>query len=143
MPLRVTALVPPLEELLETVMVPLAAPATVGSKRTCSVTDWPGFNVAGKLAPEMAKAAPATTTECTVRGAAPEEVRVSVFVDVALIAMSPKASVSALRVSCGVGVAVPVPIRFTTAGGALPLDAVLEMVMVPPIAPVTVGSKLT
>ena len=38
---------------------------------------------------------------------------------------------------------VPVPIRFTIAGGALPLDAVLEMVMVPVAAPVAVGSKLT
>ncbi len=31
-PLSVTVLVPPLEELLETVIVPLAAPAAVGSK---------------------------------------------------------------------------------------------------------------
>jgi hypothetical protein len=33
-PLRLTRLVPPLEELLVIVMAPLAAPATVGSKLT-------------------------------------------------------------------------------------------------------------
>ena len=92
-------LVLPLEELLETAMVPLAAPVTVGSKRTWSVTDWPGFNVAGKVAPEMAKPVPATITECTVSAAVPEEVSVSVFVDVASTATSPKANVSVLRVS--------------------------------------------
>lgn len=41
------------------------------------------------------------------------------------------------------GAVVPAPIRFTTAGGAFPLDAVLEMVMVPLAVPVAAGSKLT
>ena len=36
-PLRLTVLVLPLVELLEIVIVPLAAPAAVGSKLTCSV----------------------------------------------------------------------------------------------------------
>ncbi len=37
-PLRLTMLLLPPEELLEIVMLPLAAPATVGSKLTCRVT---------------------------------------------------------------------------------------------------------
>jgi hypothetical protein len=38
-PLKVTMLVVPPEESLEIVILPLAAPATVGSKLTCSVTE--------------------------------------------------------------------------------------------------------
>ncbi len=140
-PLSVTVLVPPLDELLETVMVPLAAPAAVGSKRTCSVIDWPGFNVAGKLAPEMAKPLPATIAECTVNAAVPEEVRVSVFVDVVFTVTLPKARLPALKVSCGVCAAVPVPLSVTVL--VPPLDELLETVMVPLAAPAAVGSKRT
>ncbi len=38
-PLSVTVVVLPAEELLEMVIDPVAAPATVGSKATCRVTD--------------------------------------------------------------------------------------------------------
>jgi hypothetical protein len=48
-PLRVTETVPPVVELLLIVICPLAAPVTVGSSCTCSVTDCVGFSVTGKL----------------------------------------------------------------------------------------------
>ena len=96
MPLRVTVLVPPPEELLETVIVPLAAPVAGGIEADLNVTDWPGFNVAGKLAPEMAKPVPATMTECTVSAAVPEEVSVSVFVEAVFTVTLPKARLPAL-----------------------------------------------
>jgi hypothetical protein len=76
-----------------------------------------------------------------IRAAVPEDVRVSVWVEVVFMVTLPKASVLALIVNCGVGAAVPVPLRVTVLVG--PLDELLEMVMIPLAAPATVGSKLT
>lgn len=66
-------------ELLDTVIDPLAAPAAVGSKLTCSVIDWPGFNVTGSVPPETPKPLPITATELIVSAAVPDEVKVSVL----------------------------------------------------------------
>ena len=52
MPLRLTALVLPVVELLVNVRVPVAAPAVVGSNCTSTVMAMVGFNVTGKVAPE-------------------------------------------------------------------------------------------
>jgi hypothetical protein len=90
------------------------------------------------VAPEIEKPAPATVTAETVTGAVPDEFRVSVCVDVAFNATLPKASVLALRASWA---EVPVPLRLTVA--VLPVDELLETVMVPLAAPATVGTKLT
>ena len=97
--------------------------------------------MAGKVAPEIAKPVPASITECTVRAAVPEEVSINVFVDVVFTVTLPKARLPALRFNCGVGAAVPVPLRVTAL--VPPLEELLETVMVPPAAPVAVGSKLT
>ena len=97
--------------------------------------------MAGKVAPEMAKPVPASITECTVSAALPEEVSVRVFVDVVFTVTLPNARLPALRVSCGVGAAVPVPLRVTVL--VPPLEELLETVMVPLAAPITVGSKVT
>jgi len=86
----------PVEELLEMVMVPLAAPVTVGSKLTCRLTACAGFRVTGKVAPEIAKPLPARVTELIVTGAVPEDVRVSVWVNVVFNVTVPKARLPAL-----------------------------------------------
>ena len=52
LPLRLTVVVLPVKELLETVVVPLADPATVGLKPTCRLNVCPGFKVTGKVAPD-------------------------------------------------------------------------------------------
>jgi hypothetical protein len=48
-PLSVTEVVLPLVELLLMVSWPLADPVAVGSNCTCSVIDWVGFSVIGRL----------------------------------------------------------------------------------------------
>jgi hypothetical protein len=80
-PLRFTVLVLPVDELVEIVRVPLAAPATVGLKLTWSVMDWPGFSVAGNVGPDIENPPPTTLTELTVNIAFPEDVSVSALVD--------------------------------------------------------------
>ena len=99
MPLRGTVAVLPLEELLEMVMVPLADPAVVGLNVTWSVKVWPGFSVAGKVAPEIAKAAPVTVTEFTVTAVFPDAVMPSVLVEVAFKLTFPKSRLDELTVS--------------------------------------------
>ena len=89
----------------------------------------------------MAKPAPASVTEFTFRGAVPEDVRVSAFVEVVLTVTLPKASVLALKLSCEVGAAFPVPLRVTAL--VEPVDELLDMVMVPLSVPDAVGLKLT
>jgi hypothetical protein len=70
-PLRLTTVVPPLEELLVMVSCPLATPTAVGSNSTLGVTAWPGFNVTGNLTPDMVKPAPFSVAALIVTGAVP------------------------------------------------------------------------
>ena len=92
----------------------------------------------GNEGPVIEKPVPAKVAELTVTAAVPEEVNVRVCVALVLSGSLPKASAPALKVSCG---AVPVPLRATVL--VLPLDELLEMVIVPLAAPAAVGSKLT
>jgi hypothetical protein len=48
-PPRVTTVVLPVDELLLIVSCPLAVPVAVGLNSICSVSDWFGFSVTGKL----------------------------------------------------------------------------------------------
>jgi hypothetical protein len=57
-PVRATATVLPLAELLLTLSCPEAAPATVGRNCNWRVTDWFGLNVIGKLFAARVKPAP-------------------------------------------------------------------------------------
>src|SRR5581483_4683886 len=59
-PLRLMTIVALFAALLATVIVPVAAPAAVGSNCTCSVTACPGFSVIGKAAPVIEKPVPAS-----------------------------------------------------------------------------------
>jgi len=77
-PLKATVVTLPVDELLLMVSVPFAAPVAVGLNCTCNVSDWFGFNVAGKLPPTKAKPVPLIVAELIVTGAVPVELRVSV-----------------------------------------------------------------
>lgn len=141
MPPSATVVELPLAELLEMVMVPLAAPSISGSKLTLSVADWPGSNVIGNDAPEIAKPAPMTLAEFTVNAAVPDDVSVSVLVDMVFTVTLPKSKLSSLTVSCGLGDAVPIPAR---AIFIVPLLDESDEIVIAPLATATdVGAKLT
>jgi hypothetical protein len=138
-PLRVTAAVLLVEESLWMVNWPVAVPVTVGSNCTFSVNDWPGFNVAGNVAPETLKPGPLGVAESMVTGAVPVEVKVTGCVDGVFTVTFPNVKLATLSVNCGLSAAVPVPLRLTTA--VLLVDESLWMVNWPVAAPVTVGSN--
>ena len=72
-----------------------------GSNCTVSVTALPGFNVAGKLAPDRLKPVPVSVAELMVTGAAPVEVRVTDCVAALFSCTFPKATLVALMLSVG------------------------------------------
>ena len=74
-------------------------------------------------------------------GAVPDDVKVSVLLAVVFTVTLPKLMEFALSVRVGVAAAVPVPLKATVS--VLPLESLLEMVIVPVAVPVTVGLKLT
>ena len=93
----------------------------------------------GNVVPATAKPAPLTVAELMVTGAVPEEVSVSGRVVVELTVTFPKLRVAALRLSCGLVAALPVPLRLTT---ALLLDAeLLRTVNWPDAGPIVAGSN--
>lgn len=98
-PLRLTVAVLPVLELLEMVIEPLAAPATVGMKLTRRLTVVPGFSVTGNVAPVMVKPVPDNAAELTVTAAVPDEVRVRVCVEVVLSVTLPKARLPELTLN--------------------------------------------
>jgi hydrogenase/urease accessory protein HupE len=140
-PLRLTTAVLPVDELLWIVSCPSAAPVTVGSKCAFSVTDWLGFSATGKAAPEIVKPVPVTAADLMVSGAVPVEVSVTGFVDAVFTVTLPKVRLAVLIVNCGLGAAVPVPLRLTTA--VLPTGESLWIFRCPAAAPVAVGSNRT
>jgi hypothetical protein len=98
-PLRETAAVLPVDELLMIVNCPFANPAVTGLNCTCNVTDCVGFNVVGKLPPTRVNPSPFTVAESTVTGAVPVEVRVSDCVIEVLVTTLPKLRLPALTVN--------------------------------------------
>jgi hypothetical protein len=101
-PVRLMAALGLVEELLLTVKVPFAAPATVGLNCTVSVVDWLGFRVSGKLAPEIEKPVPEGVAELTVTAAVPVELKVRVWVVAVLTGTLPKDRLVALMFSVGI-----------------------------------------
>ena len=74
----------------------------MGSNSTLSVACWPGFNVIGKVAPEIAKPAPVTAAALTVTGAVPVEVKVTGWGVAAVFSTTlPNAKLVVLMVSAG------------------------------------------
>jgi hypothetical protein len=100
-PLRFTTAALPLVELLLIASCPLPAPSDVGSNCTCSIVDWVGFSVTGKLLPTIVKPAPETATEFTVTGDVPVDVSVNDCVLAVFTVTLPKLKLAALIVSSG------------------------------------------
>jgi hypothetical protein len=138
-PLRVTTVVPPVVELLLTVILPLADPVAVGRNCTCSVTAWFGFSVTGRLPLTIVKPAPEIAAEFTVTGDVPVDVNVNDFVAEEFTVTLPKLNEVALNESCGVVAAAPVPLRDTVV--VLPLAELLLIVRLPVADPVAVGAN--
>ena len=95
--------------MLPIVICPVAAPADAGVNCTCSVIDWVGFSVAGKLAPTMVKPLPVIAAELTVSGDVPLDVSVNDWVVEVLTVKLPKFRLAALTVSCGASGDAPAP----------------------------------
>ena len=92
-------------ELLVKVSAPVAAPVEVGSKLTVSVAVCPRLRVNGKLAPDMLKPAPVPVSvpALMIRGAVPEEVRVTNSGVAAVCSVTlPNAKLLVLRLSRGI-----------------------------------------
>jgi hypothetical protein len=140
-PLKVTTVVLPVEELLLIVNWPLAEPVVVGLNRTCSVIDWVGFRVAGRLPPTMEKPAPVIAAEFTVTGEVPVEVKVKACVVAVFVVTLPKLRLAALAVSCGASGAVPAPVNPIKV--VPPAKALLFMVSFPVATPTEVGLNIT
>jgi hypothetical protein len=144
-PLRLTTAVLFVDESLWILSWPASAPVLVGSKCTFTVTDWLGFKVTGKAAPDIVKAAPVSAAELMVTGAVPVDVNVTGCVDTVFNVTLPNVKLDALTVNCGLGVPVlvpvPVPLRLTTA--VLSVDESLWTVSWPAAAPVAAGSNCT
>ena len=79
-PLSATVEVLPVVESLLIVNCPLSVAADGGLNCICSVTDWPGVDVMGKLLATIVKPVPVIEAEFTVRSDVPEEVSVTVLV---------------------------------------------------------------
>lgn len=99
-PLKATAAVLPLVELLLIVSCPVAVPAVVGRYCSCRVTDWFGFSVTGKLPATMVKPAPVTEAEFTVTAELPDDVSVTEPVAEEFTVTLPKLRAEVLSVNC-------------------------------------------
>jgi len=98
-PLRLTTVDAPEDELLAMVSEPLEAPAAVGSNCTVSVAVWLGLSVSGNVAPETLYPAPLAVAPLTVSAAAPVEVSVTVCVVAVFTATLPNDRLDALTLS--------------------------------------------
>src|SRR5207253_2096056 len=124
---RATTAVEPVDESLLIVICPLAVPVAAGLNCTCNVTAWLGFSVTGTLPPTIVKPAPVMAAELTVTCAVPVDVSVNDWVVAVFTVTLPKLKVAALMVNCGLGAAMLVPLRATTA--VLALDELLLIVI--------------
>jgi hypothetical protein len=114
-PLRLTAAVASVDELLVMVSLPETAAALAGLNCTVRLSVCLGLRVTGKLAPETVKPAPVMVAELIVTAAVPVEVKVTDLVDEVPTVTLPKLRLVVLTVKVGVfAAAAPVPLRLTT-----------------------------
>ena len=73
----------------------------MGSNFTLKVTDWVGFSVTGKVAPDIVNPVPVNAAELMVRGAVPVEVNVTGSVDAVFTVTLPNARLAGLMVNVG------------------------------------------
>jgi hypothetical protein len=140
-PLRFTTAVLLIKELLLIVSRPTDVPAAIGSNCISSVAAWPGFNVSGSVAPKMVKPPPVSIAALIVTGAVPVDVNVTGCVEAEFTVTFPNVKFAELIVNCGLGAAVPRPLRLTTA--VLLVEELLWMVSWPAAGPVVDGSNWT
>ena len=76
-PVRLTAIEFPVEELVEMIKLPAIDPALAGLNFTVSVSDWPGLNLAGNVPPDTENPAPCRETELMSSGHVPADVNVT------------------------------------------------------------------
>lgn len=121
----------------------MAAPAVVGSNCRVRVAVCPGFSVTGKVNPVMVKPVPVIVAALMVTADVPEEVSVTVCVEVVLRVTLPKATVDepSVRVPAPPPAACPVPLRLMVTFPLL--VALLEIAIDPVTAPAAVGSNVT
>jgi hypothetical protein len=100
-PVRATAAVLPLAELLPIVSCPVSVPTAVGKNRNCKVTEWFGLSVTGKLPEAMVKPAPEIEAEFTVTADVPDDVSVTEPVAEEFTVTLPKLRADALSVNSG------------------------------------------
>jgi hypothetical protein len=101
-PLSATVIVPPIEQLLLSATVPVAAPAAAGSNCTSSVDDCPEARAIGNLAPGIVNPTPLTDPALMVTVPVPVDVIVTDCVAGVFIATVPKATLLVPKVSVGV-----------------------------------------
>ena len=141
-PLKLTTVELPVDELLEIVNVPANEPTAVGSNCTGNLIATPGVSVTGNVAPATVYPSPDRLAPLTVTAALPVEVRVSDWTVGVPTDTLPKLRLVALIVRTGLPV-VPAPVPFRLIAVAPLMREFVEMEMLPVAAPATVGSNRT
>jgi hypothetical protein len=106
LPVRLTAEVAPVVELLTMVNLPVRLPTVVGLKVTGMAKVCPGARTLGRVIAAMENPAPVAVSELIVREAPPEDVRVKVKGFEEPSVTLPKAREVLLREICGVEMVV-------------------------------------
>jgi len=153
LPLRLTVIVAPVEELLEMVSDPVALPVVAGANSSVSVAVWPGVRVTGSVAPTSEKPAPLAAAELIVTAAVPVEFTAIVCVAFELSATLPKLTLAALTVNVGTAAFswredvadAPPALAVTVAVAELETEATVAVkaALVAPAATVTLAGTVT
>jgi hypothetical protein len=152
-PLRVTVVEAPVEELLAIAIWPVAVPEVVGSNWMLSVAVWPGLRVSGNVIPDEVKPAPEIAAEVTLTGPVPVDVNVSDCETVVFRATLPKFALEELIPRIDVPgfswiakpcVAVPeLAVRVTDSGEVTDETVAEKPALVAPLGTVTVAGSVT
>lgn len=140
-PLRLISISGCLTALLVMEIMPVAALTLVGVNLTFSVTDFWGFNVIGKDAPDIVNPVPLTAAAEIFTAPVPVDFSVTDFVTLEPTATLPKATLPGLIVNCGEVAATPVAFRLTVAVGFV--EELLLTVSAPVAAPVATEANCT
>lgn len=124
--------------LLDTEMLPVAAPVVVGAKLALKLVLWPAFSVKGKLRPVMLKPVPVAVAAVMVMLVPPELVSVSESVCVLFNCTLPKLRLDGFAVSAPAASPVPVSGMLSEEFEALEVNATFPLAL-PPV----VGAKVT
>lgn len=132
----------PLEAFVVSETEPVYVPDVDGVKRTVKEIAWPGWTVAGRLAPATEKPVPVVVALCTVRFAVPELVTVRTFVVVVPAVTLPKSIEVGRTCTCGPLWVEVVAVPVTGTSGTATVE-LLAMVTAPLNVPADAGAKVT